>query len=47
MDDEWSLTNWSMEEKGKEIIVFFELFCISIILVTGTILKVLDWIEKE
>lgn len=24
---DWNDYNWTMEEKGKEIFVFFELFC--------------------
>lgn len=43
---EWNDYNWSMKEKGEEIFVFFELFCVTIILMTAGISKVIDWIEK-
>ena len=46
MNDDWSLTNWTMKEKGEEIFVFFEIFCIAVIISIAGICKVIDWIEK-
>ena len=43
---EWSDYNWSMEEKGKEILVFFELFCGLVIFGTYVVCKIIDILEK-
>lgn len=43
---EWNDLNWSMEEKGKEIFVFFELFCMTVIIAVMGICKIIDWFEK-
>lgn len=43
---EYSDYNWTMEEKGEEIFIFFEMFCISIILLVKVLCKIIDWIEK-
>ena len=43
---EWNDYNWSMEEKGKEIFIFFELFCGLIMLGTIAICKICDVLER-
>ena len=46
MNEDWELTNWTMKDKGEEIIVFFELFCIAVIIAVMGICKIIDWFEK-
>ncbi len=46
MDDEWSLTNWTMEEKGREIIIFFEMLCALIIALDLVMCKIIDFLER-
>ena len=46
MDDEWSLTNWTMKDKGQEIIVFFELFCAAVIIADFLMCKLIDFLER-
>ena len=43
---EWSDYNWTMEEKGKEILVFFELFCGMVIFMAWGLGKIIDFIER-
>lgn len=43
---EWGDYNWSMEEKGKEILVFFELFCGLVILTDIVMCKIIDFLER-
>ena len=38
--------NWTMQDKGEEIFVFFELFCLAVIITTVIIEKIIDWIER-
>ncbi len=42
---DWEDYNWTMEEKGKEILVFFELFCALIAVTDIVICKVIDLLE--
>lgn len=46
VDMEWNDLNWTMEDKGEEIFVFFEIFCLVVIVMTACISKVVDWIER-
>ena len=46
MNEDWELTNWTMKDKGEEIIVFFELFCMTVIIAVMGICKIIDWFEK-
>ena len=43
---DWNDYNWTMKDKGEEIYVFFELFCLVVIVMTACIRKVVDWIER-
>ena len=43
---EWEDLNWTMKDKGEEIFVFFELFCLAVIVITIVIGKIIDWIER-
>ena len=43
---EWNDLNWTMKDKGEEIFVFFELFCLVVILGTKILCKIVDWIER-
>jgi hypothetical protein len=46
MNMDWGDYNWSMEEKGKEILVFFELFCGLVILADIVMCKIIDFLER-
>lgn len=46
VDMDWNDLNWTMKDKGEEIFVFFELFCIAIILGTKILCRIVDWIER-
>jgi len=46
VDMEWDDYNWTMKDKGEEIFVFFEIFCLVVIVMTACICKVVDWIER-
>lgn len=43
---DWNDYNWTMEEKGKEIFVFFELFCGLVIFGAFLIGKIIDLLER-
>ena len=46
MNDDWELTNWTMAEKAKEILVFFEMFCGFIVVADILMCKLIDFLER-
>ena len=43
---EWNDLNWTMKDKGEEIFVFFELFCVAVIIATKMMCKIIDLLER-
>lgn len=38
--------NWTMKDKGLEILVFFEIFCAAVIVGALMIGKIIDFLER-
>ena len=43
---EWDDYNWTMAEKAKEILVFFEMFCGFIVVADILMCKLIDFLER-
>ncbi len=43
---DWEDMNWTMKDKGQEIIVFFELFCGALIIADFLMCKLIDFLER-
>lgn len=42
---DWDDYNWTMTDKGREILVFFEIFCVLVVIGDFVICKIIDFLE--
>lgn len=42
---DWNDYNWTMADKGLEILVFFEFFCVLVVIGDLVMCKIIDFLE--